>query len=96
MPTLCTTLRQHMNTGNVHRRGHSHDKHVPGDSEISLEGFTRMKAITLGRDAEKGLGFTVAEGEQGDKSFVIVTSIVQGGPADQVSKQFGRCVRARA
>ena len=42
-----------------------------------------VKAVQLRRDNDKGLGFTVSEGEQGGKPVVIVTKIVPGGPAEQ-------------
>ena len=43
-----------------------------------------MKAVRLRRDNDKGLGFTVSEGEKGgNMSVVIITSIIPGGPAEQ-------------
>ena len=63
---------------------HGGSRHAPADSDISLDGLAQVRAVTVTRDDEKGLGFTVAEGERGDRSIVIVTSVIPGGPADQV------------
>ena len=42
-----------------------------------------VKAVQIRRDNDKGLGFTVSEGEQKGKPVVIVTKIMSGGPAEQ-------------
>ena len=58
--------------------------HTPADSDISLEGLAIVKAVTIRRDDELGLGFNITQSEEGGKRIVRVKSIKAEGPADKV------------
>lgn len=62
--------------------------HATADSDISLEGLAIVKAVTIRRDDELGLGFNITHSEEGGKRIVRVKSIKAGGPADKVSHLF--------
>ncbi len=50
----------------------------------AYDGRAQVRVVTLRRDDDQGLGFTMAEGQYGDKSVVVVTGIIPGGPAEEV------------
>ncbi len=50
----------------------------------AYDGRAQVRVVALRRDDDQGLGFTMAEGQYGDKSVVVVTGIIPGGPAEEV------------
>lgn len=61
-------------------------QHAPSDStssDITFDGLSVVKAVSLVKDGKKGLGFTIERGEKTRGSAtVLVASVTRGGPAE--------------